>query len=152
VFGFKIGCAGAHRFEAGVVYDAMDKLPPVEGPKFARLLVLLADSDFTRDDTASAVDELVRTSEGPDSFEDANEWGYVALPATLKEPTGEALVPGEALLDAREAEKLGVQAMAQIYLSLSQIDDAQTRREIISDCCKIIELRLHFDFTNSKQG
>jgi hypothetical protein len=144
---------GGDRFEAGEVFDALDQLPPIEGPRVGRLLMLLADSDFSWTDLKSALEELVRVSEGAHPFSRANDSGFISTTARAKNSrTGESMPPGEINLNAKRAEEAGVKALSRMYLHLAAVEVPETRREIIDDCRQIIALRLHFDFSQQQEG
>lgn len=144
---------GGDRFEAGKVFDALDQLPPIEGPRVGRLLMLLADSDFSMTDLKSAFEELVRVSEGTHPFSEANDAGFVSTTARAENSlTGESMPPGEINLNANRAEEAGMKALGQMYVHLAAVEVPETRREIIDDCRQIVALRLHFDFSQQQEG
>lgn len=138
---------GVNRYQADKIFDLIDTLPPFEGPRTARLMRLLADSDFSYADFESALDELVNRSKkrGPSNKE--NEWGFISMPAVPDQSGERLLEPGQIDIDSKKSTELGASLMAEIYLGLATIDDAAIRQGIITDLSNIVRLRFSFDFT-----
>ena len=139
---------GPDSFEIERLFDGIAKLPPIEGPRYSRLLLLLADSSCDLGDLDLAFGELRRVSTGGHPFEKQDQNGIIEVEATATAP---GTTPSEERLriDAREASRNGIAAFAQVFARLMRIEDANLRADIIGDCRKILELRLHLDLTGA---
>ena len=133
------------RIEIDKVFEALDRLPPIEGPSTRRLLTVMADSDFSSDDLESALKEMVSVSKSIPNRPDIDREGFAAITTTAT--MGNNSEEGKLRLNMQRAELQGAEIMAEMYSYLSLIEGESLRREVIQDCCRIIELRLHFDFS-----
>jgi hypothetical protein len=131
---------GSDRFEAGVIFDSLERLPPIEGPRTARLLLGLIGTDFSMAALRAALGELSPTEGSKHPFEQKDELGYCSVAAEMQGPT--SIDPVSLELDAQRAMREGFESLARIYRSLVAISDRSTRDALCEDCSRVITQRL----------
>ncbi len=133
---------GTEVFEVDRVFDAANKMPPIEGFRCGRLLSLLADSDFTMEDFHSVMDDLTGENPGYSPQKDGTVSVPVSTRVVSEELSSEA--QGELQLNLSEAVQGGIKASVEIIRHLSEVSDPLLRRQVVQDCLHIFELRLDF--------
>jgi hypothetical protein len=141
---------GSERFEAVKIFDALDRLPPIEGAKVQRVLKLLADNNFSFPEIERAASSLTAPEGKAHPYDRKDEFGYISLVAETSANGEKSNVKFS--LDVQRAIREGQIAIAEISAAIWSIEDNAIRRNLIDDCCRIIPLRLEFDFTDVPQS
>ena len=117
---------GADKYQAGLFFQILNKLPPIEGPRTTRLLTLIAETDFTFESLQSTFNELKPV---PDISElpEPNDYGFVTLPGKLSYHDSDV----EVTFDKKKSDREGVKTIAELYVALSTITNQETRALLV---------------------
>lgn len=123
-------------------FDLLEKLPPIEGPRVAKLANQLAETDCTLESLNQTF--LQRRQESKNEPEPKqDQWGFVKLPAVDSE-TGDEI---EISCDIKSSQRNCMDLSVNIFVQLIKIYDPAVRVLLAQDCSKIVDLRLSFDLS-----
>jgi hypothetical protein len=135
------------RFNAASIMELLESLPPLEGFPLHGFLSRIIETDFSWEAIWQALGHTEGVGSEPSLFEQVNEWGYVSVPAALN---GKEL-PDPLQLDFQKSGRGTTETVGSIIAMLKQLENPEERRLIIQACCRVLELRVHFDFRGKKE-
>ena len=132
---------GGDLFQADKFFKLLRGLPPIEGPRAAAILGLLARSDFS---LKSAV-QILQDPSLPTKVEEEPKIcrGFQSMDARVVGQDRDI----EITFDVNKSKRDGMETVAHMIITLSAISDPQVRVDLIDDCKKIVEIRFEFDLT-----
>lgn len=135
------------RFYAASIMELLEILPPLEGFPLHGFLSRIIETDFSWEAIWQSLGHTEGVGSERNLFEQVNEWGYVSVPAALN---GKEL-PDPLHLDIQRAGRGSTETVGSIVAMLKQLESPEERRLTIQACCRVLELRVHFDFREKKE-
>ncbi len=140
---------GEDKYQAGLFFEILSKLPPIEGPRATKFLTIVAETDFLHDTLQNILQNTLnemKTDPKTSEHIEPNDYGFVTLPGKLSYlDTHDSDV--EVTFDKKKSDRDGVKTMVELYLALAAVTDPATRVLIAQDCKLITDLRLCFEFS-----
>ena len=140
--------SGSEHFEASQIFEALRDLPPIHGLKIKNLLSALSSELISYESVVGYLTKKKDRPEKPiDSKPDAD--GFIALDGrmTVMEEgklSGEEK-PVQLSVEVESSESDCIMLCAEIVKRLICIANHELQRDLVSDCSRIMDLRLVFD-------